>query len=88
VNWASDNDEDKPPPTVHKTLKNGIVPCHNIHGYLGAPGVLEEGRRRVYTGGGPTSGGGAPASAVVREEGLTPCGEGTTAAAEGRRRLE
>jgi hypothetical protein len=43
VNWAPDSDEDKLSPTVHKTPKNGIVHCHNIHGCLGAPGDLEEG---------------------------------------------
>jgi hypothetical protein len=43
VNWASDSDEDKPPPTVHRTPKNGIVPCHNIHDCLGPPGDMEEG---------------------------------------------
>jgi hypothetical protein len=36
-------------------------------------------------GGGPVSGGGAPAPVAVREEGPAPHGEGSAAAVEGRR---
>jgi hypothetical protein len=38
------------------------------------------------TGGGPTSGGGAPALVAVREEGPAPRGEGSVTTLEGRRR--